>query len=125
MEIIVVLVIIAMLAGLIAPRVLKNVDKAKIETTRTQIELLGQALDGFRLDVGRYPTEAEGLVMLVQNPDQLAGWRGPYLTKRRLPQDGWGKDFIYATPATRGGIGYDLYSWGEDGVQNDNDIGNW
>ena len=128
-EIMIVMAIIALLAALIAPRVIGQLGESRVKTTRAQVEMLGTALDTFRLDTGRYPTQVENLAALIEKPDDLATWAGPYLRKRKLPKDGWKRDFAYEIPANRGGISYDLYSLGADGEpggeNKDADIGNW
>ena len=128
-ELLIVLAIIAMLAALIAPELFGKLGTSQIKTTRDQIELLGTALDSFRLDVGRYPSQQEGLDVLVNRPANLTTWSGPYLRKRLLPKDAWGRDFIYEVPPHKGGVGYDLYSLGPSGKpggEGDNqEIGNW
>ena len=128
-EIMIVMAIIALLAALIAPRVIGQLGESRVKTTAAQIEMLGTALDTFRLDNGRYPTQRENLVALIEKPDDMRAWAGPYLRKRKLPKDGWQRDFVYEIPATRGGIAYDLYSLGADGESGgedeDADIGNW
>ena len=128
-ELMIVMAIIAMLAALVAPRVIDQLGESRVKTTRTQIEMLSTALDTFRLDTGRYPTQVENLAALVEKPDDLPTWAGPYLRKRKLPKDGWQHDFVYEIPANRGGIEYDLYSLGADGEpggeNDDANIGNW
>ena len=128
-EIMIVMAIIALLAALVAPRVIGQLSASRVKTTGAQIEMLGTALDAFRLDTGRYPTHLENLAALVEKPDDLPTWAGPYLRKRKLPKDGWKRDFVYEIPANRGGIVYDLYSFGADGEpggEGENaDIGNW
>jgi general secretion pathway protein G len=128
-ELVVVMAIIALLAALVGPRLMDSLSDSQVKTTQTQVELLGTALDKFRLDNGRYPTTEEGLTALVDKPDNLATWAGPYLRKRVVPQDGWGNAFLYERPATRGGIEYDLYSLGADGKPGGEgqaaDLGNW
>lgn len=111
-ELLVVLVILGLLGGLIGPKLFANVDNAKAEATKTQIANLGAALDMFRLENGRYPTSSEGLNALVSNPGGLDRWNGPYLRKKKVPQDGWEKDYIYQSPGEHGG--YDLQSYGAD-----------
>jgi general secretion pathway protein G len=124
-EILVVLVIIALLASLVAPRLFPKLGKGKQATASAQIELLGQALDQFRLDTGRYPTTQEGLSMLVTNQN-IENWDGPYL-KKALPKDPWNKPYIYQCPGTHGE--YDLFSYGRDGVPGgegeDKDVVSW
>jgi general secretion pathway protein G len=110
-ELIVVMVIIGMLAALVFPRLLPKVGKGRQAAAKAQIELLGQALDQFRLDTGRYPTTAEGLNALMVNPG-IENWDGPYL-KKAVPNDPWGKPFNYQSPGSHGD--YDLLSYGADG----------
>ncbi|MEZ5590272.1 MAG: type II secretion system major pseudopilin GspG [Gammaproteobacteria bacterium] len=126
-ELLVVLVILGLLGGLIGPKLFGNVDKAKADTSKAQIENLGAALDMFRLENGRYPTSSEGLNALVSNPGGLDRWNGPYLKKSVLPKDGWDQEFIYRAPGEHGG--YDLLSYGADqspgGEGYDADIVSW
>jgi general secretion pathway protein G len=128
-EMMVVMVIIALIAALVGPRVMKHLGSSKEKTTLVQIEQLSAALESFKLEVGRYPTQQEGLKALVENPGKAPNWKGPYLRKKELPQDAWGFPFYYELPAKRGGIDYDLYSLGADGKPGgegeDADIGNW
>jgi|SRR5581483_3535961 len=116
-ELLVVIVIIGMLAALVAPNIFRNVGAAKDATARSQIEMLGAALDAFRLDVGRYPTTTEGLTALWEKPSSLAEspqWRGPY-TRKAIPLDPWQHAYIYTAPGTVNPNGYDLLSYGADG----------
>ena len=110
-ELIVVMVILGMLAALVFPKLLPKVGKGKQSAAKTQIELLGQALDQVRLDTGRYPTTSEGLNALLTDPG-LPGWDGPYL-KKALPNDPWGRPYHYESPGAHGD--YDLISYGADG----------
>jgi general secretion pathway protein G len=112
-ELMVVLFILGLLAALVGPRLMGRVGVAKQKTAQTQIQLLATALDLFHLDVGRYPTEEEGLKSLVDAPEGLAGWAGPYLDKG-VPKDPWGRDYIYKSPGEHGP--YDLTSLGADGA---------
>jgi general secretion pathway protein G len=110
-ELLVVMVIIGLIAALVGPRLFPKLGKGKQSAAKAQIELLGQALDQFRLDTGRYPTTQEGLIALMVNPN-IDRWEGPYL-KKDLPNDPWGKPYIYQCPGTHGE--YDLFSYGRDG----------
>jgi general secretion pathway protein G len=125
-ELIVVVIIIGLLAGLVLPQFIRQEEKAKINAARAQIELFATALDTFRLDVGRYPTTDEGLQALRQKPGGLDRWDGPYLRKD-LPLDPWGKPYIYRSPSAHGP--YEIVSHGADGVpggDGDNrDITSW
>ena len=129
MELLVVMAIIALLVALIAPRLFGQVSASQVKAGKAQIELLSRALDSFRLDAGRYPTQSEGLIALIEKPPGSAIWAGPYLSKKQIPKDPWGREYLYARPPTRGGIDYDLYSLGSDGAPGGSDdaadIGNW
>jgi general secretion pathway protein G len=112
-EMIVVVIIIGLLAGLVLPQFIKQGEKAEAGAAKAQIELLGTALDTFRLDVGRYPSSQEGLQALTQKPGGADRWDGPYL-KKALPADPWGKPYIYKSPGDHGP--YDILSYGADGA---------
>jgi general secretion pathway protein G len=124
-ELLVVMVIIGLLAALVAPRLFSKLGKGKQSAAKAQIELLGQALDQYRLDTGSYPTSQEGLNALMSNPGQDK-WDGPYL-KKNVPLDPWGKPYNYQNPGSHGE--YDLYSYGRDnkpgGEGEDADVNNW
>src|SRR5438477_983124 len=109
----VVMVIIGLLMALVGPRFIRQEEKAKVGAARAQVELLGTALDTFRLDVGRYPTTQEGLEALRAAPPGLPRWDGPYL-KKDVPLDPWGRAYLYESPGQHGE--YDLYSYGADGA---------
>ncbi len=124
-ELLVVITIIMLLAALVGPRLFPKLGKGKQAAARTQIELFGQALDQFRLDVGRYPTTQEGLRALTGNPG-IENWEGPYL-KKAAPGDPWGRPYLYQCPGNHGE--YDLICYGRDGVPGgeaeDRDIFSW
>ncbi len=124
-ELLVVMVIIGLLAALVGPRLFPKLGKGKQAAAKAQIELLGQALDQFRLDIGRYPTTQEGLNALVVNPG-IDKWEGPYL-KKALPLDPWDRPYIYQSPGMHGE--YDLFSYGRDGSPGgdgeDRDVTSW
>lgn len=111
-ELLVVIVILGLLAGIVLPKYLAREKKGRQAAAKTQIELLGQALDQFRLDTGRYPNTSEGLNTLMTNPG-TDKWDGPYL-KKAVPNDPWGKPYIYQAPGSHGE--YDLSSNGADGA---------
>src|SRR4030043_1230462 len=113
-EILVVILIIGLLAGLVGPRLFGKVSTAKQKATKAQIELFGTALDTFRLDVGKYPTTEEGLKALREKPSGVEGWNGPYLPKE-IPLDPWKRPYIYKSPGEHGD--YDLISHGLDGTE--------
>ncbi|HYT05177.1 MAG TPA: type II secretion system major pseudopilin GspG [Gemmatimonadales bacterium] len=130
-EILVVIVVIAILASLVAPNVFTHVAEAKDAAARSQIEMLGAALDAYRLDNGRYPTTEQGLAALWSEPrtdPQPRNWRGPYVRKD-VPLDPWRQPFIYTCPGDVNPNGYDLLSYGADGKPggsgDDADIMSW
>ncbi len=127
LELLVVMVIIGVLAGFVAPRYFAQVGKSQVKVARAQIDALDKALDQFRLDVGRYPTSEEGLQALVTAPGGEAAWAGPYL-KKGVPADPWGRPYVYQQPGTHGGD-FDLLSYGKDGraggAGEDADVTNW
>jgi len=112
-ELLVVLVILGLLAGLVGPQVMKYVGGAKTDSAKLQIENLGAALDMYRLEVGRYPSTSQGIEALNKDPGDAPGWNGPYLKKNVEIKDPWGADYQYRFPGEHGE--YDLYSYGADG----------
>jgi len=129
-EILVVIVVIAILATLVAPNVFQHVGAAKDATAKSQIEMLGAALDAYRLDNGRYPSTEQGLVALWEKPtiDPPTNWKAPYLRKP-VPVDPWGRAYVYAFPGQVNTQGYDLVSYGADGKAGgegeDADVTSW
>jgi len=111
-EILIVMIILGLLASLVGPKLFKKVGGAKQKTARAQIELLGTALDSYRLDVGSYPTTEQGLEALREKPQGVENWDGPYLPKD-IPMDPWGNAYTYKCPGDHGD--YDLSSQGMDG----------
>lgn len=122
-ELLIVLVIIGLLASLVGPRLFGKIKKAKIKTAEAQINLLESALDEYFLDVGQYPTTEMGLNALIERPEGLENWDGPYLKKKVIPKDPWGKDYQYKCPGEHGD--YDLFSYGPDGQPSSDDITSW
>jgi general secretion pathway protein G len=128
LEVLIVLVILGLIAAVVAgPQVFKYLGTAKSESAKIQIERLGAALDLFRLEVGRYPSQQENLEALVEAPAGIANWNGPYVKKRENIVDPWGRDFVYRFPGRNGE--YDLYSLGADNLDGgdgeNRDITNW
>ena len=127
LELMVVLLILAMLAAIATPQVIKHLRKAKLETAAVQIEALGASLDFYQLDLGRYPTQEEGLEALVERPANEKQWDGPYIKKSASLLDPWGEPYRYECPGKRGE--YDLYTLGADkkegGEGEARDVGNW
>jgi general secretion pathway protein G len=112
LELLVVIVIIGLLAGYVAPRYFAQVGKSEVQVARAQIDSLEKALDQYRLDVRRYPSVEQGLDALVARPQGENGWSGPYL-KKAVPLDPWGRAYVYRVPGAKGD--FDLYSLGKDG----------
>src|SRR5437762_2611085 len=113
-ELLVVMVIIALFAAIVGTRVGRSVDKAKLVAAKSQISEFESALDQFKLDVGRYPSNEEGLQVLRTRPANAANWDGPYL-KKDLPNDPWGRPYVYRFPGMHSDL--DLMSWGADGQE--------
>jgi len=112
-ELLVVLVIIGLLGAIVAPRFIGKGEKAKPQIARQQIELLGTALDTYKLDVGNYP---DSLTMLIETgQEEMSRWRGPYLAKRVIPKDPWGNEYVYKYPGESSE--FDLTSYGKDGEE--------
>ena len=88
--------VVGLLVGLVGPAAMQQLQSSRVKTTQAQIAQIRTALDIFQIDVGRMPTEAEGLEVLVANPSGLAGWNGPYLRHGQIPADGWNLPFLYA-----------------------------
>jgi len=112
-ELLVVIVIIALLSSLVAPKFFGKLDDAKVKTAYTQMQMLSTALDAFRLDVGRYPSTQEGLKTLWAKESDIKGWNGPYLPKKVI-KDSWGNPYNYKYPGSDKND-YDLFSYGSDG----------
>lgn len=125
-ELLVVLAILGLLAGLVGPRVIGQLGGAKSQTAAVQIKDLENAVELFRLDVGRYPSVAEGLQALVTAPPGATGWNGPYL-RRGVPNDPWGQPYHYRFPGQHGDV--DIFTYGADnqpgGTGENADVGNW
>lgn len=126
LELLVVMVIIGMLAGFVAPKFFAQIGKSEVKTARAQIDALEKALDQYRLDVGRYPTTEQGLAALNERPAGEAKWSGPYL-KKAAPADPWAHAYVYKFPGEHGE--YDLLSYGKDsqpgGSGEAEDLTNW
>lgn len=112
LELLVVIVIIGLLAGYVAPRYFSQVGKSEVQVARAQIDALEKALDQYRLDTRRYPSAEQGLNALVTRPGNEQNWNGPYL-KKAVPPDPWGRPYVYRTPGAKGE--FDLLSFGHDG----------
>ena len=127
LELLVVMVIIGLLAGFVAPRYFAQVGKSEVKAARAQIDALDKALEQYRIDVGHLPTSAQGLAALNTQPQGEQNWAGPYL-KKELPLDPWGTPYNYVEPGTHNND-FDLFSFGKDGREGGTgenaDLGNW
>jgi general secretion pathway protein G len=126
-ELLVVLAILGLLAGLVGPQLIKHLGESKSKAARLQIEELASSLDMYRLDVGRYPTTDEGLIALIEAPGTAKVWNGPYLRKKKMPQDPWNNPYHYVSPGQHGK--FDLWTFGADngegGEGEDVDVTSW
>ena len=126
-ELLVVLAILGLLVALVTPQVLKYLGRAKSDSAKVQISNISSAMDLYRLDVGHYPTQNEGLAALVTAPPGVSDWDGPYLKQKSVPLDPWGRPYHYKVPGEHGD--YDLYTLGADdapgGSGDDKDVTNW
>ena len=127
LELLVVMVIIGLLAGFVAPRYFAQVGKSQVKAARAQIDALDKALDQYRIDVGHLPTTEQGLAALNIAPQGEQNWAGPYL-KKEVPLDPWGSPYTYVEPGTHNND-FDLMSFGKDGRPGGTgeaaDLGNW
>ncbi|MDR3436564.1 type II secretion system major pseudopilin GspG [Telmatospirillum sp.] len=115
LELLVVLGILGLLIGLVAPAALQQFGSAKQKIAQQSIERLVGILDIYKLDVGRYPTTEQGLQALISRPTTEPHWNGPYLKGDTVPEDPWGRPFLYRAPGQRPNHAFDLYSLGADG----------
>lgn len=127
-ELMIVLVILGLIAGIVGPQAMKYLGKGKTKSAKVQVENISSALDMYRLEVGSYPSSSQGLKALVSAPSGARGWGGPYLKKMDVPVDPWNNEYQYKRPGSEGHP-YDLYSFGADGSQGgsgeDADISLW
>jgi general secretion pathway protein G len=126
-ELLVVLVILVLLASLVAPRVIGYLGTSRTKAAKVQIQSLTTALELYKIDVGRYPSTSESLKALVEAPPGAASWNGPYLTKKEVPNDPWGRAYAYRSPGEHGA--FDIVSLGADnqagGTGENEDIVSW
>ncbi|MBI3849756.1 MAG: type II secretion system major pseudopilin GspG [Verrucomicrobia bacterium] len=123
-EMLLVLVILATLAAIVYPKIAGRGEQARVTAAQTQISAFKTALDAFEVDNGYYPKGKNGLLDLVQKPQDAQNWHGPYLDK--IPPDPWGRDYLYECPGKHNPSSYDVMSVGLDGRAGDeDDITNW
>lgn len=125
LELLLVLVILSILAGIVGVRFAGQSADAKIKAAEAQITEFGTALDTYEIKTGGYPTTQQGLDALVKQPSGMDDWPGQLLSKG-VPKDQWGNEWVYRSPGTHNTAGYDLFSYGPDGQQGGgDDITNW
>ena len=126
-EILVVLVLIGIVLGIVGGNFIGRGEKAKADAAKIEIGQIGQALDLYKLETGKYPSSSEGLQALVSAPSGAANWNGPYWKKSTIPKDPWGNEYRYSSPGQKGA--YDIVSLGADGKEGgegaDKDITSW
>ncbi len=115
LEILVVIAILGLLIGLVAPAALRQLSGARNSVAKQSIERISSVLDLYKLDVGSYPSTEEGLAALARKPSGTNSWNGPYLKGDAVPLDPWNKPYVYRNPSERAGHDYDLCSLGPDG----------
>lgn len=128
LELMIVLVIIGLLAGIIGPNLFKNLEKSENTTAKAQVDAYVKAIDQYRIDTGDYPSNSDGLNALINEPSGVPRWKGPYIKK--LPLDPWGLPYQYKYPGEHNSTSYDVFSFSKDKVQGGDkeetqDIGNW
>lgn len=127
LELLVVLAILGLLAAIVGPQVLKYLGSSRTQAARVQIQNITSGLELYRLDVGRYPAQQDGLGALVAAPRTAPGWNGPYLRRAEALRDPWGHDYLYKVPGDHGEV--DVMTLGSDGAAGGTgeaqDVGNW
>ena len=114
-EIVVVLVLIGIVMGIVGGNFLGKGEKAKADAAKIEINQIGQTLDLYKLEVGRYPNTQEGLQALISAPSGVPNWNGPYWKNGTIPKDPWGNEYKYTSPGSKGA--YDIVSLGSDGKE--------
>lgn len=112
-ELLLVLVILGTLAAIVIPKFAGRSEQARETAARTEVSIIGSAIDQFEVDNGYFPATSDGLDPLMTQPRDAKNWRGPYL--KSLPVDPWGNAYVYEYPGKINATGYDLYSMGSDG----------
>ena len=128
-EIMLVVIIISILVAMVVPNLAGRSEQARVAAARADIEVnLATALDLYELDNGKYPTTEQGLTALLEKPassPEPKNWSGPYLKKKKIPFDPWGRLYVYVSPGNHNREDYDLSSYSSDGEEGHDDIANW
>ena len=126
-ETLIVMAIVLILTAAVGFSAIKQIDKARIVTAKSQLETFSLALDSYYMDVGKYPTQEQGLEVLFKSPSDVNNWDGPYLSKA-VSKDPWGHEYVYLIPGENG-LPYGILSYGKDGMEGgdgkDADIKTW
>ena len=127
LELLVVLAILGLLAAIVGPQVIRYLGSSKTQTAQVQVRNIAASLQLYRLDIGRYPTNEEGLGALIKAPASATMWNGPYLPDSSAITDPWGKPYLLKSPGEHGEL--DVFSFGSDGTAGGSgearDVGNW
>ena len=127
LELLIVMIIIGLLAALIGPKMIGRVGESRQTVAKQQIEGFSSALEMYKLDTTKYPTQEQGLEALVIQPQGSTSWKGSYLKKKFIPKDPWGNNYVYTYPGEHGD--YDIVSYGADGNSGgdgeDKDVASW
>jgi general secretion pathway protein G len=124
-ELLLVLVILAVLAAVVVPKFTNRSEQARVTAAKTDISSMETSLDAFEIDNGRYPSSEEGLQALVSPPASVQQDKGHWPYVKQVKNDPWGNPYVYKFPGQHNASGYDLYSFGPDGREGTDDIGNW
>jgi general secretion pathway protein G len=116
LELLVVLLLLGAFAGIFAPKIFGQAEKAKQKAAKLEIDQIGQGLDLYKLEIGRYPTTQEGLQSLMTAPAGVSNWNGPYLKRNTVPKDPWSNEYKYVSPGDQSRP-YDIISYGSDGKE--------
>jgi general secretion pathway protein G len=122
-ELLLVMVILAILAAVVVPRMVGKSELARVSAAKTDINMLEGALNTFEVEAGRFPTSEEGLAALSTRPGNVQTWNGPYV--QHPPKDPWGNPYIYVYPGQHNTTGYDLYTTSGGKDSSGNEINNW
>ncbi|OOP57209.1 MAG: type II secretion system protein GspG [Candidatus Brocadia carolinensis] len=113
LELLIVMIIIGLLAALIGPKMIGRVGESRQTVAKQQIEGFSSALEMYKLDTTKYPSQDQGLEALITAPQGVSNWKGPYLKKKLIPKDPWGNNYVYICPGEHGD--FDIISYGADG----------
>jgi general secretion pathway protein G len=132
LEILAVLTLLAFIVTIVAPNIMKNLQKGQSAAIKAQVNSLKNVLNSYYMDNSCFPTTEQGLKALIEKPGAPPvpeNWNGPYLEDNKLPKDPWGRELHYVSPGVHNPLKYDLYTLGQDNAEGgtgvDADVGNW